>query len=88
MSKKQTYIVQDSIMNGTVTIQTVISGIEANSFEEAKIILKRKLVEFGFQVNRDTDEEITYSWVPEGMTKERPFPTYGYMTYEPIHYIE
>jgi hypothetical protein len=88
MSKKQTYIVQDSIMNGTVTIQTVISGIEANSFEEAKTILKRKLVEFGFQVNRDTDEEISYSWVPEGKTKEMSFPTYGHMTYEPIHYIE
>jgi len=88
MSKKQTYIVQDSIMNGTVTTQTFISGIEANSFEDAKDILKTVLMKSKFKVNSDTDTKITYSWIPDEDDKSAIFSTYGYMTNEPLDYIE
>lgn len=57
------FILKESILNGTVTMQTIVTGIEADSFKEAI----NKLKEFsGYknlnaEINNDTEEYFSYS---------------------------
>lgn len=41
--EKKIFLVNESLMNGTVTLQTWGFGIEADNFEEAKKVLMDKL---------------------------------------------
>lgn len=55
------FVLTDQIMNGTVTIQTHSSGIEAESFEKAKDKLKAfENFSTDFKITRETEEEIHY----------------------------
>lgn len=75
-------------MNGTVTIQTVVSGVEANSFEEATERVVALLDERNLHL--DDEHKISYrkgnkflDWlIPERM------PIVGRMSSDPLHMLE
>jgi len=62
------YILTEEILNGTVTMDIVIKGIEAECFEDAKSEFKKR---FGdkIEIYREDDEYLSYSVPQNGIFK-------------------
>jgi len=76
------YIVTEHVMNGTVTMKTIVSGIEAEDFVKAKFALVEKLLKnLGkdkFKTIEDTPELYRYS------IRNPEFPVFGQMENKPL----
>ena len=57
------FILVEEFFNGTVTASRTVSGIEADTFEEAVSKLEALLgtKELNYEIKQDTPEEFTYS---------------------------
>jgi hypothetical protein len=77
------YIVTEQVMNGTVTMNTMVSGIKAKDFRWAVLKLKRKLAKFQFPSKIYTDSDTEFSYSING----QEFPLFGRMTDKPLKII-
>lgn len=76
------FILKESMMNGTVTMDTMVTGIEADNFEEAKKKVKALPNVENFIV-QETDTEI--SMRPKPNPEIIPsFNAFGIMKNEPL----
>ncbi len=72
------YIVTESVMNGSVAIQSYTCGIEAPSFKDAADFLRKKVIAAHAEIPEDNHEVIRYT-IPTGA-----FTVVGYMKSEPL----
>ncbi len=70
------FITNESIMNGTVTMENIINGIEAETFDEAKTILKNRYKYLGFEVKYGINNNDMIIWT---IDNDEGLPTYGRM---------
>jgi hypothetical protein len=80
------FIVDESIMNGTVVVGHSITGINANTFDEAKIILKKQGNKMNLKASFDEDDK-RIKWIVDNQN-EYPYPTYGIMENKELYMIE
>ena len=59
------FILKQHIMNGTVTIDTMVTGIEADSFKEAKNKLKRNLKNCKGKIISNTSKKLTFEIIDQ-----------------------
>lgn len=76
------YIINEFIMNGSVTIGIENSGIEALSFAEAVILFKDKFKD-KISIIEDTEDRFTYSVNQQ----ESKFTLTGSILYRPLKMI-
>ena len=73
------FILKESIMNGTVTLKTMVSGVEADTFEEAVKHLKQ--LPFFENMKHIVEEKYGFSyWAKDGSLA-------GIMEAEPLIFI-
>ena len=78
----KTYLAIDQVMNGTVTMQTVISGIRATSFKEAVQQFKSKCKEkVSLQITQESNDTFTYTIIQE---QNSYLSVCGHIQYEPL----
>ena len=83
------YILTEQIMNGTVTIDTSVTGIEAVDFEEAKHKLKvaagdNGIGEHGVEMENERDADDGFRYVIRGGT----FPVVGRLSNKPLRMLD
>jgi hypothetical protein len=78
------FILTEQIMNGTVTMDILTTGIEAESFEKAVEKIK-KLSNFkNVTIHVDTDTMFDYTFPKNG---NNDFPIFGNLQYKPLNII-
>ena len=80
-----TFIVTERTMNGTVTMEIWTRGIEAPSFNDAKIFLKGKFQAFGDRVKVHQDDDLGLSY---RIQQDHPFVVSGTLAAAPLEFIK
>ena len=57
------YVLTSVIMNGTVTLETIVQGVRANNFKEAKVKVKEH-VNADIKISVDDDKMLSFT-VPQ-----------------------
>jgi hypothetical protein len=78
------FIVDESVMNGTITVGHSITGINANTFDEAKIILKKQCYKMDLKASFDENDK-RIKWI---IDNHNWYPTYGIMENKELYMIE
>jgi len=83
------YLINEQVLNGTVTISINSMGVEANNFQEAVKKLKNsETFKNGIcKIMYENDEEITYSVPQEENEKGFRYSVYGTMKNKQIKLI-
>jgi tRNA/tmRNA/rRNA uracil-C5-methylase (TrmA/RlmC/RlmD family) len=56
------FVLNEAVMNGTVTMKTIITGVEGSSFEVARAKLKTKLATLSnVTIKEDSAERVAYA---------------------------
>ncbi len=76
------FILTESVMNGTVTMDIITSGIEADTWEEARAVLKSLPGVRSADIRTDDNTEVTY--YKDAMT----LGVQGIMKNEPLNMVD
>ena len=75
------YILEESVMNGTVTMSTIVTGVESDTFAGAVAVVKALPKFQSTWIHCDSPLAFKYT-IPGG-----DFPVYGQMTPEPLRML-
>ena len=77
------YILIEHVMNGTVTMNTITTGVEAETFKDAieKVKGMEGFRKFKPEINKETDKEFEFQFPNQDL------PVWGGMTDKPIKII-
>jgi hypothetical protein len=84
--KSNTYLLTEQIMNGAVTMETIVSGIRASSFGEAKKKLLKVITEiYSVRMARNDEDELSYV---SSTSPSSELSVYGHMNSIPLKYLK